>query len=334
MRRRSAIAVCVLLLGLLTTESKWVPHAIPAPPSSEWFPNAVYACDKGIFIAPYLIRHWKDSTPSGLPLSGIATIDKGAKRLLLVDFATSLDDLSGTDITGEGNPDVIIETYSGGAHCCSATFVYDLGPTLAKVDVLSSPNGNSCGSFQDLDGDGVYEFVDADDSFAYRYCAFAVSPAVRVILKYEPGVGYVPASPEFAHLYAGDIARHTRWAECADEGAAREGWDDTPKCAVLPLVLDYLYSGQIEKAWGALSHYYTFPDVESFRADIWAVVSQSPYFALPKAQAILADDARHFVGSCPVLCAKERFLSHLQWEGRAPLDRRWRGRDQAVAVDR
>lgn len=59
----------------------------------------------------------------------------------------------------------------------------------------ASPTGNQCGRFEDLDEDGIYEFLSVDDSFAYRYCAYAGTPIVRVVLKYEPGAGYVPASP-------------------------------------------------------------------------------------------------------------------------------------------
>ena len=50
---------------------------------------------------------------------------------------------------------------------------------------------------------------------------------------------------------------------------------------MLPLVLDYLYTGRPEKAWSELDRLYTGPDVEAFRAEIEQAVTQSPLFAFP-----------------------------------------------------
>ena len=68
-------------------------------------------------------------------------------------------------------------------------------------------------------------------------------------------------------------------AEVAQEKGS--GWDGATKCEVLPLVLDLLYSGRIEEAWGTLKHYYRFPNLSSFRAEIWETTSTSPLFTRP-----------------------------------------------------
>lgn len=139
-------------------------------------------------------------------------------------------------------------------------------------------SGSHCpGEFRDLNGDGVYEFLTCDDSFAYKFCSFAQSPLVRVVLKFMPGQGYVPASPEFPEIYAEEIAQHRAQAEETLNQGPSPDRDGTPKCVVLALVLDYLYSGQPEKAWEALYHYYRYPDVESFRRAIEDTVRRSRY---------------------------------------------------------
>lgn len=147
----------------------------------------------------------------------------------------------------------------------------------------------------DVNGDGIYEFLTCDDSFGYRYCPFYDSPLVRVVLRYELGVGYVPAGPQFPDVYAEEIVAHTALAETARR---REGpfpdwpWYGTPRCEVLALVLDYLYSGQVERAWEALYHYYRHPDVEGFRAEIEATVWGSSYFVPPPSVAIEPGEGR------------------------------------------
>jgi hypothetical protein len=35
-----------------------------------------------------------------------------------IDWVSRLDSVSGQDITGDGNPDLVVERYSGGASCC------------------------------------------------------------------------------------------------------------------------------------------------------------------------------------------------------------------------
>jgi hypothetical protein len=170
---------------------------------------------------------------------------------------------------------VIIETYSGGAHCCFSTLVYSLGQRAENL--LETPAANCGGDFRDLDGDAVMEFVTCDDRFAYAYCPFAASPVVTAVLAYELGQGYVAAGPRFAELYTEPIATHTTLAQMAQGGALGE-WDATTKCAVLPLVLDYLYSGQTERAWSALDALYRYPDAEAFRDEIEQTIAASPLY--------------------------------------------------------
>ena len=249
--------------------------AAPAPPVSATFPETTYILGETRQIGAYTIRLWKGTGPMSIVSNNIITIAAPGQPIEQVEMVFQLDELTGQDITGDGNPDLIFETFSGGAHCCFSTFIYDLGPTLTKL--LESQPSNCGGNFQDLDGDGVYEFLTCDDLFAYKYCPYAWSPLVQAVLKYQPGSGYLAAGSRYPGLYAEDIARHTKTAQEGAPGDAAE-WDDTNKCAVLPLVLDHLYSGQPEAALAALRQYYQFPDWRDWWAEVREAVSQSPLF--------------------------------------------------------
>ena len=236
-------------------------------------------------IGPYTVRLWEEGEAANR--FSVVVIERDGKPVFKrTGSQLRLDPLTGRDITGEGNPDVIIRGYSGGAHCCFYTIVCDLGEELRIYATPDSPEGNCPGEFVDLDGDGTYEFVTCDDSFAYRYCCYAGSPAVKTVLRLVPGKGFVPVSPEFSQLYEEDIRRHTEMAEAAREKGKGNGWDGTTKCEVLPLVLNLLYSGRIEEAWQALERYYRFPDLNTFRAEIWETVSNSLFFTLPRGTRI------------------------------------------------
>ncbi len=265
------------------------------PPVSEVFPDATYLLADEATVDAYTIRFWSSEPGDEFLLpNNIITISAEGQRPVEIEMVSALGSLNqdGTriewrrfgditlgelttgDITGDGYPDLVLETYSGGAHCCFSSIVYELGPSLDMV--LQTREGNCGGDFEDLDGDGVLEFITCDDTFAYVYCSFAGSPLVKVILAYQPGQGYLPASSRFAHLYADDIIRHTEQAK----KTSVESYE-SPECQVLPLVLDYLYTGQPEKAWSELDRLYTGPDVEAFGAEIEQAVTQSPLFVFP-----------------------------------------------------
>jgi len=253
-----------------------VPTAVA--PISTVFPDVAYVLAEEQAIGSYALRLWEDPASDEFVFDSVATISAVGQPTAQIEFASAFGDLTGTDLTGEGHPDVVIETYTGGAHCCFSTHVYDLGPVMTKM--LETPVSNCGGAFEELDGDGVFEFVTCDDSFAYVYCAYAGSPLVKVIYQYEPGRRYVPASPLFADQYIENIAAHREQAEEARPGEMGE-WDNTTKCAVLPIVLDYLYAGNADLAWEEFERLYTYPDAADFRAEIEEMVSDSVRFAPP-----------------------------------------------------
>ncbi|MCX7751167.1 MAG: VCBS repeat-containing protein [Candidatus Bipolaricaulota bacterium] len=266
-RRHGAV---VLLGALLAVQGG---EAVRPPPDDP------YLIARRSFGTYEVRLEWPRDAPDlrWVPVYGkVLSIWREGRKHAETEWVLELDPRTGEDVTGDGYPDVIVVHYSGGAHCCYELEVFSLGPHLARYTV---PGGGNCqGEFVDLDGDGVYEVITCDDAFAYTYCPFACSPLVRVVLRFVPGTGYVPASPDFPELYAEDIAAHT---ELAAEGL-KEGpfcsWDGTPKCAVLALVLDLLYSGQAKAARAAFDRYYRYPDAPAFWEEVLATVRQSPLF--------------------------------------------------------
>jgi hypothetical protein len=99
--------------------------------------------------------------------------------------ATNLVAAAGTDLTGEGQPDVVVMEYSGGAHCCSTFHIFQLGNSFRQVDSINGEHGDI--QFKDLDGDGIPEIVLQDWTYAYEFTCFAGSPAPELILRYEGG---------------------------------------------------------------------------------------------------------------------------------------------------
>jgi hypothetical protein len=247
----------------------------PETPSSSLFPENEYMLREEYLVGAYVVRVWRP-IDGGFGFDAILTVAADGQSRVMIEQFHHFDPFAGIDVTGEGNPDLVIHTYSGGAHCCFSTIVYNLG--LVMTSVLETPQSNCDASFTQLDSDVALEAMTCDDVFAYQYCCYAGSPTVKVILDYDPTAGYVPASPQFQHLYADDIAMHTTLAAQAVPGGMCED-DGTTKCAVLPLVLDYLYSGRATDAWAQLYQWYAYPDVDTFRAEVELRASASPLYS-------------------------------------------------------
>jgi hypothetical protein len=247
--------------------------AVPpaTPPTSQRLPGRVYTLDSERIMAGYAVRLWRptDSQPT---MHHLLTIDRAGHSRVTVEDVMSLGSLTGGDVTGEGNADVVMLRFTLGAHCCFSTVIYDLGPVLSKV--LETPLSNCPAWLVNLDGDAAFEVETCDDIFAYRYCSYAGSPMPHVVLDYAPGEGYVPASPRFAQLYAADIVTDTLAAE---RSVAADGCGAS-KCAVLAVVLDYLYAGNSHQAWSELNRLYTCPDADTFAAEIRAIAESSPLY--------------------------------------------------------
>ncbi len=239
------VTVTVPVPGTFTPNPTSTTQAPTVSPPAAAAPESDYLLQEERQINAYAIRVWRNPDDQ-LGFESILLIEAAGQPTIRVDMFSALHELTGSDLNGDSYPDVVVETYSGGAHCCFGTQVYSLRPDAAVL-ILKKPESNAGGYFEDLDADGISEFITYDDSFAYQYCPYAAGVSVKVIMAYDPGQGlYVPASPRFADDYSEDIATHEKRATAAP-GELGE-WDGTNICAILPLALDYLYMGQPDQA--------------------------------------------------------------------------------------
>ena len=89
------------------------------------------------------------------------------------------------DLDGDGDPEVILELYSGGAHCCTLTVLYRFDGTRYRRS--SQYWGNFGVRIADVGHDGRVELSGYDERFVYRFCAFVCSAAPPRILRLAGG---------------------------------------------------------------------------------------------------------------------------------------------------
>jgi hypothetical protein len=89
------------------------------------------------------------------------------------------------DLDGDGEPEIFLSLYWGGAHCCYYTYLYRYAAgTYQRVYHLW---GDPTYTLRDLNGDGRPEFASADDRFAYAFTDFADSGFPVQIWSYQAG---------------------------------------------------------------------------------------------------------------------------------------------------
>lgn len=253
-----------------------LPTGMPMSVPSAVVPVAGYQLIEEILIDDYAVRLWTNAQ-NEFGFDDILVIEAPGTGSIRVDMVSAIHDLTAEDINADGFPEVVVETYSGGAHCCFGTQVFSLreGPVL----LLKTPQSNAGGQFQDLNADDLQEFITYDDTFAYRYCPYAAGVGVKVILAYDPVRDlYLPASPQFPDHYEADIATNEQRASSLP-GQLGE-WDGSNMCAILPLALDYLYLAQPEKAWEEFSSRYSGParDAETIWNEVLESALASPLY--------------------------------------------------------
>lgn len=152
------------------------------------------------------------------------------------------------DITGDGVPDVMIDYYSGGAHCCFESYFINLGKTPETVEHIDAANSGLHALRKSTRGGLLFETD--DNAWAYWRTSFAESPLPRMVMEFEgnklrPNFDLTKkAAPPIATLRA--KARSERAKVSADPYTGDEGGLEYPFWAEM---LNLIYTGNEQIAW-------------------------------------------------------------------------------------
>ncbi|QQX90870.1 superinfection immunity protein [Gluconobacter sphaericus] len=149
------------------------------------------------------------SHPASFPLTPYGTEDDGMAQLKM-----SLRHLDASSPF----PQVMVSAYTGGAHCCSLTSIFDLRPDGSSSRSwqhleLGAMDGDGEPDVVDVAGNGQQEILTSDQSFLYAFASHAGSEAPVVIARYHDGVlKNVTRDPAYRDYLAKDLAdRRRNW---------------------------------------------------------------------------------------------------------------------------
>jgi hypothetical protein len=126
------------------------------------------------------------------------------------------------DLNHTGQPNVVLDLFTGGAHCCSVEQVYTFDPATMTYTKAERNFGDPGARIEDLNHDGHHEFVTADDAFAYAFTDFAASGMPLQILTFT-GSRFQDVTNHYPALIRHDA---TFWLKTF-KGMARDHYADS-----------------------------------------------------------------------------------------------------------
>ena len=207
-------------------------------------------------IGGYTLRLLPAGKSGNVRCRATLTASNGKVTTVTADWALTVDKISGTDINGDGKPELVLDGYSGGAHCCYSYTIIGLGQTHQVLRTLHSQvpmtfEGQADGSTVIRTGDSVFDYFVVPHSDA-------VIP--QLILRMD-GNKLLDVGAQFHKEYDAQIEQARAQLSSQDLekfhqarlGDRMFGDQTLTVHRVLVIVLNYLYSGREAQAWQALT---------------------------------------------------------------------------------
>jgi len=182
--------------------------------------------------------------------------------------------LTADDLDADGNKEILIETFTGGAHCCTSLILGRVkGSSFNMLDTIYWGN---CGyEVKDLNKDGKKEIIGCFDIFTYFYTNFAQSrfPVIIYTLRNN---SFTVVNKKHKKLIYKDIKNLkaelqvylNKGFDCARKVNGKYDVFNTDAGAVqailAAIVADYQSIGESEKGYDYIDEVYSCPDKSLF----------------------------------------------------------------------
>lgn len=191
----------------------------------------------------------------------------GRKMRLIADTMVAIHQGTGEDLFGDGHPSLVLEGFSGGAHCCFTYRIVSLADSPIVLPLIENETpfyffkDHASGQFRILTSDGSFDYFD-------KLC-HACTPFPHVVLRVDPD-GFHDVSSQFVEQYDTEIAAARARIPAGDISRFQVADFDDAKPIVLDIVFSYLYSGRDAEAWKMLDEMWPAADRERIKALIVA----------------------------------------------------------------
>lgn len=180
---------------------------------------------------------------------------------------------------------LVVEQYSGGAHCCYSYWIYDLSATARLLFESGKYGTGNQLTPLDINSDGASELKHYVMAFDYFHTSHASSVFPQAIFAYDKKAGeYRPANRSYQAYVLGGLETDIKELETI-KAEANPGRDDlyTERhfSAVLQVTLKYIYAGKREEGWAFFNREYkTHEGIsrEKMRSEIEETLREEPVY--------------------------------------------------------
>ncbi|HEU5412820.1 MAG TPA: hypothetical protein VFW31_03645 [Candidatus Angelobacter sp.] len=174
----------------------------------------------------------------------------------VADFGISIV-LTGQDVNGDGNPDLVLEAYSGGAHCCWTYYIISLSREPGLLAKFENERGagfvlnNRTGKMEIETLDGAFDYF---DNFSHGGTPFPdvylrLDDRRLIDISREHKADY---DRRISELKSAISVKELAIFIQAENTEEKIGWEQVSS-KVVAIVQAYLYSGRPKQAHAALT---------------------------------------------------------------------------------
>ncbi len=204
--------------------------------------------------------------------SSVLTVNKKGNNIYSAIFIGRIDSIHADNLNKEGQTNIFVDNFSGGAHCCFNVYLgYISDNSFTISDSLSL--GNSDYEIKDLNGDEMREVFAYNDVFAYAFTNYAQSEFSPLVFTVENNK-FINVTSKFPGVINSDIERlKTALKTYTDKGFSCPAADTANtfntdagavKAILAPLVMDYFNLGEVQTGYEFVNSVYSCPDKDKF----------------------------------------------------------------------
>lgn len=123
------------------------------------------------------------------------------------------------DLDADGVPEVLVNLYTGGAHCCNWTWAYHFSAKTQAWTRTAHVWGDPLYTLSDLSHTNALQLLSADDRFAYAFSAYAGSVLPVQVWVFRNG-RFIDETRSFGKVVNQDLATNWHRFSAAPPGTA------------------------------------------------------------------------------------------------------------------
>ncbi|MCS6815693.1 MAG: hypothetical protein NZ772_19245 [Cyanobacteria bacterium] len=187
----------------------------------------------------------------------------------------------------DGEPEIIVDNFSGGAHCCVSSWIYHYNATAKRYAFTRHDWGNAGYRLEDLEtslyrpsdlGRGQVnglEFRTRDDRFAYAFASYAGSLYPIQIWRFRQG-RMLNVTRQYPQLVRASAYQNWLLYEQTKDSI------DGGRAALAAYLADKYMLGEATDGWQRVQSAYRASDRTKFFADLRAFLRTTGYTAIPQ----------------------------------------------------